>query len=67
MSNQCTYEIFTEGDATIESHHCGRPVSFILTNADGRNYPRCRRHCSEKVQAYAKDHNYTIQSVDPTG
>jgi len=61
MSDKCTYPIYHETDDHIESKACDKSISFVMTNEEGREFPRCGKHCSAKVQKYALEHGYKVK------
>ena len=59
MSDACTYEVYSDKGAAIESHQCGKPV-VITFKKDGRAFPRCKRHSSDSTKLWAENHGYEI-------
>lgn len=59
MSNKCTYEIPRDTGEQIESRQCGGLVTTVFER-DGRMYPRCKRHATDKIKEWARDHDYEI-------
>lgn len=58
MSDRCTFEIFHEDDDQVTSKPCGRRV--VLTfEKDGRFYPRCTIHASDRVRAIAAEQGFS--------
>ena len=62
MSDKCTYEVYTEKSEQIESHPCGKKVVIVFSK-DGRAFPRCTKHASDKTRNWASQHGYETREA----
>lgn len=65
MSDRCTWEIFKETETEVSSRPCGKVVAFVYEK-DGRFYPRCTSHASEKARNWALANGFTVQPFEAT-